>query len=122
MNSFKLLFSPIKIGKTEVRNRIVMPPMSLGYGAGLDGTVTERGIHYYEARAKGGVGLVIVEATAVNDVRKHLPISLGLFDDKQIPSWRKLAKAVHGHGAKLAAQLIDGGPESLFFLLSLIHI
>jgi len=116
MNSFKLLFSPIKIGKMEVRNRIVMPPMSLGYGGELDGTVTERGIHYYEARAKGGVGLVIVEATAVNDARKHLPISPGLFDDKQIPSWRKLAKAVHGHGAKLATQLMDGGPESLSFL------
>jgi len=116
MNSFKLLFSPIKIGKMEVRNRIVMPPMSQGYAAGLDGTVTERGIHYYEARAKGGVGLIIVEATAVNDARKHLPISPGLFDDKQIPSWRKLAKAVHGHGAKLATQLMDGGPESLSFL------
>lgn len=115
MNSFKLLFSPIKVGTMEVRNRIVMPPMSTGYGA-ADGTVTEKILDYYEARAKGGVCLVIVEATAVNDVRKHLPISLGLFDDKQIPSWRELAKAVHSHGAKLATQLMDGGPESLSFL------
>jgi len=115
MNSFKLLFSPIRIGTMELKNRIVMPPMSNGYGA-ADGTVTEKMLDYYEARAKGGVGLVIVEATAVNDVRKHLPISPGLFDDKQIPSWRELAKAVHSHGAKLATQLMDAGPESLSFL------
>ena len=112
---FKYLFSPIKIGTMEVRNRIAMPPMSNGYGA-ADGTVTEKMLDYYEARAKGGVGLVIVEATAPNDARKHLPISPGLFDDKQIPSWRELAKAVHGHGARLATQLFDAGPESLSFL------
>ncbi len=111
----KHLFSPSKIGTMEVRNRIVMPPMGTGFGA-ADGSVTERHINYYEARAEGGVGLVIAEVTNVNAVRTYGINTLGLFDDKQIPSWRELAKAVHGHGAKLATQLMDAGPESLSFL------
>ena len=52
---FEHLFSPIKIGTMELKNRIVLPPMTVGYGA-PDGTVTERHRDYYEARAKGGVG------------------------------------------------------------------
>jgi len=115
MNSFKLLFSPIKIGAMELRNRIVMAPMGTGFGAS-DGAVTERSINYYEARAKGGVGLVIAEVTNVNAVRQYGINTLGLFDDSLIPSWSELAEAVHGHGAKLAAQLMDAGPESISFL------
>jgi len=111
----KHLFSPIKIGTVEVKNRIVMPPMGTGFGT-ADGTVTERSLNYYEARAKGGVGLVIVEVTNVNAVRTYGINTLGLFDDKQILSWRELAEAVHSHGAKLAAQFMDAGPESLSFL------
>jgi len=73
----KHLFSSIKIGSAELRNRIVMPPMSTGYGA-ADGSVTERHINYYEARAKGGAGLIVVEVTTPNAVRKYGgPVTLG---------------------------------------------
>ena len=115
MKMLKYLFTPIKIGTMEVRNRIVMPPMGTGFGA-PDGTVTERHLNYYEARAKGGVGLVIAEVTTINALRKYGINTLGLFDDKLIPSWRELAKAIHTHGAKLAAQLMDPGPETASFL------
>jgi len=111
----KHLLSPIKIGTMEVRNRIVMPPMGTLFGA-PDWTVTERHLNYYEARAKGGAGLIIAEVTNVSAVRTYGINTLGLFEDKQIPSWIELAKAVHSHGAKLAAQLMDAGPESLSFL------
>ena len=112
---FKQLFSPIKIGSMEVKNRIVMPPMGTLFGA-PDGTVTERHLNYYEARAKGGAGLIIAEVTTPNAARKYGMNTLGLFDDGLIPSWRGLAKAVHSHGAKLATQLLDPGPETATFL------
>lgn len=112
---FKHLFSPIKIGKMEVRNRIVMPPMTTGFGA-PDGAVTETYLNYYEARAKGEVGLIIAEATAVNAGRKYGLNPLGLYDDSQIPSWRELADAVHSHGARLSTQLMDPGPEGISIL------
>jgi 2,4-dienoyl-CoA reductase-like NADH-dependent reductase (Old Yellow Enzyme family)/thioredoxin reductase len=115
LKMLKHLLSPIKIGTMELRNRIVMPPMSTGYGA-WDATITERHFDYYEARAKGGVGLIVVEPTAVNAERKYAPSMPGLFDDGLIPGWSSLAKAVHAHGAKLTTQLLDAGLESLSFL------
>lgn len=112
---FGKLFTPIQIGKMVVRNRIVMPPMHMGYGA-MDGTVTEKYRDYYGARARGGTGLIITEACAVHPERKYGLLPLGLFDDSLIPSWRKLADTVHEHGAKLAAQLMDPGPEAMKIL------
>jgi len=109
------LFSSTKIGTMKVRNRIVMPPMGTGFGTG-DGTVTERHRNYYEARAKGGVGLIIVEIATPSGERKYGPNTLGLFDDGLIPSWKELAKAVHAHGAKVAAQIMDPGPEGASIL------
>ena len=55
---YKMLFSPMKIGNCEIKNRIVMPPMMLGFGQ-FDGTPTKKMEDYYEERAKGGAGLII---------------------------------------------------------------
>ena len=86
MKKLKKLFSPIRIASIEVKNRIVMPPMHTGFG-GADGSITQRSIDYYEARAKGGVGMIIVEAATINPIRKYSPHALGLFDDSLIPGW-----------------------------------
>lgn len=115
---FKQLFTPIQIGNMVVRNRIVMPPMHMGYGS-MDGTVTERYRDYYGARAKGGAGLIITEATAVHPQRKYGLVPLCLYDDALIPSWKELADTVHRHGAKLAVQLMDPGPEAMKILTGL---
>jgi NAD(H)-dependent 7beta-hydroxy-3-oxo-delta4-cholenoic acid oxidoreductase len=112
---FRHLFTPIQIGNMVVRNRIVMPPMHMGYGT-MDGTISEKYVDYYEARAKGGAGLIITEATAVHPDRKYGLCPLCLFDDALIPSWKQLADTVHRHGAKLAAQLMDPGPEVMKIL------
>ncbi len=111
MAALRHLFTPISIGSMEVRNRIVMPPMGTGLGE-PGGFVTERHMAYYEARAKGGVGLVIVEVTTVNPTRKYAPMTLSLDHDRFIPGWAELVRAVHSHGARIAAQLLDPGPES----------
>ncbi len=60
---FKKLFEPTSIGQMQLKNRIVMPPIGTRY-AEEDGTVGQRTLDYYEARARGGVGLIIVEGSA----------------------------------------------------------
>ncbi|HBE77796.1 MAG TPA: NADPH dehydrogenase, partial [Firmicutes bacterium] len=75
------LFSEIAIGNGKVKNRIVMPPMvCFGY-TGAEGMITEKNIGHYEARAKGGVGLIIVEATCVNPSGRLADLQLGLWSD-----------------------------------------
>lgn len=100
---FKKLFEPARIGQMQMRNRIVMPPMGTGYAA-EDGSVSQRLIDYHEARAIGGVGLIIVEVTAV-DLQCKGPHQPTLGDDRHLDSWRHLTETAHSHGAKIAAQL-----------------
>jgi len=102
-SQFNKLFEPTSIGKMKLKNRLVLPPMAMML-ADEDGTVSRRTIDYYEARAKGGMGLIIVEITApaLQCTGIH---QLSLGDDRFIPGWKKLARAVHSHGAKIAAQL-----------------
>jgi 2,4-dienoyl-CoA reductase-like NADH-dependent reductase (Old Yellow Enzyme family)/thioredoxin reductase len=96
------LFTPIKVGKEELRNRIVMLPLTTGYNE-RDNTVGDRIINFYAERAKGGVGLIIVPFTAVDIASPAQP---GLFHDRFIPSAHRLTDAVHAHRAKMAAQLL----------------
>jgi len=102
--NFARLFEPGKIGRMELKNRIVMPPMGTGYGD-EGGYVSQRHIDYYEARARGGVGLIITEVTAPSRQCHASTHQLALGDDEHIAGFRDLAEAVHRHGAKLAVQL-----------------
>ncbi|MFC1990225.1 FAD-dependent oxidoreductase [Chloroflexota bacterium] len=92
MHQLKSLFEPIKVGKLELKNRIVMAAMGLGYCP--DGRMTERMINFFSERAKGGVGLIICNLGKVTE------------KDENIQGLRELADAVHAHGAKIAAQLV----------------
>ncbi|MCX5999033.1 MAG: FAD-dependent oxidoreductase [Chloroflexi bacterium] len=106
------LFSPVKIGNVELRNRLVMSPMTTQW-AGPDDTVTPRLLAYHEARARGGVGLITFEVSFVDRLHPYQPRSVGLYDDKLIPSHRELTKVVHAHGAKVVPQISHPGPESV---------
>jgi NAD(H)-dependent 7beta-hydroxy-3-oxo-delta4-cholenoic acid oxidoreductase len=111
MAALEKLFSPIKIGKMEVKNRIAMAPMTTNW-APSDGTVPDRMIEYFEARAKGGLGLIIFETVTVDERFPYIMHSVGLWDDKLIPSFKKFVDAMHAHGAKVAPQISHPGPES----------
>ena len=102
MQQFKHLFTPIDIGTMQVKNRIVMLPLTTGF-CELDETIGDRLINFYAIRAKGGVGLIIVPFSPVH---AGSPIEPGLYDDRFLPGVRKLTDTVHAHGAKIAAQLI----------------
>ncbi|MFC1822410.1 FAD-dependent oxidoreductase [Thermodesulfobacteriota bacterium] len=111
MSEFKHLFSPVKIGKMELKNRIIMAPM-LARLAKNDGTVTEKMIDYFEARAAGGAAMITVDASRVNERSRFYPNTLGLFDDSQIPGWKKLCDRLHAHGAKVSTQMVHPGPSA----------
>ncbi|MBW1613930.1 MAG: FAD-dependent oxidoreductase [Deltaproteobacteria bacterium] len=94
-----------------MKNRIVMPPMATRF-ASSDGHVTNRMIHYYEERAKGGVALIIVEFTAIERRGKTSPFQLMIDDDKFIPGLKRLSNSIKKHGAVAAIQLQHGGVKT----------
>lgn len=108
---FKHLLSPGKIGRMTVRNRMVMPPMGTNF-ASDDGFVTERLLRYYEARAEGGTGLIIIEVSAVAPEGRAISHQVGLWADKFIPGLRRLADAIKKHGARAAIQLHHAGRQT----------
>jgi len=77
-----------------------------------DGYVTDRTIQYYEARAKGGAALIILEATYIHPKGPIIANELGISDDKFVPGLSKVVEAIHRHGAKAAIQLVHGGRMS----------
>lgn len=102
-----LLFSPIKIGSVEFKNRIFMSPMCQ-YSAS-EGLINDWHIVHYASRAIGGVGGVIVEATAVEPRGRITPFDLGLYEDNQITGFKKLVKIVKNYGAQIGVQLAHAG-------------
>ena len=101
--AYPMLFSPIKIGTQEVKNRVFMPPVSTNLAD--RGYVTDALVDHYTARAKGGVGLIITEVVTVEPTYTYLPGDMCCYDDTFIPGWEKLAAAVHQYGAKIMPQL-----------------
>jgi 2,4-dienoyl-CoA reductase-like NADH-dependent reductase (Old Yellow Enzyme family) len=102
------LFTPGRIGSLEIRNRIIMPPMTTR-AADRDGFVTDAALAYYCARADGGVGLITVEMASPEKAGRHRHYELGIYDDKYIPGLRRLTDAIHERGAKAAIQLGHAG-------------
>jgi 2,4-dienoyl-CoA reductase (NADPH2) len=108
---FKKLFEPCKVGRVELKNRIIMPPMSTNYAE--DGWVTERMRNYYVERAKGGASLIMVEDAIVDyPMGRHLMYPLRIDDDKCLPGLRSLAEAIKAAGAKAALQLGHAGRKA----------
>ena len=106
---FPKLFEPTHIGKMELKNRIVMPPMGTNMGT-PDGHVTEEVVCYYRERARGGVGLIIVETTCVDaPAGKTTAFQLAIDNDRFIPGLSRLAETIHQHGSRTVLQLQHGG-------------
>lgn len=103
MKEFSHLFSPIKVGKTVVKNRVFMPPISTNLAD--KGYVTDALVAHYAARAKGGVGLIVTEVTTVEPTYIYLPGDMSIHDDSFIPGWKKLTEAVHQYDCKILPQL-----------------
>ena len=119
---FNTLFSPIKIGNVEIKNRICMAPMLMDFGQ-FDGRTTEQLMNYYEERAKGGTGLIVTEITRVNDVTGGAAFAqLGMSHDYQIEGMSQLAKRIHSHGSKLFVQLHHPGRQNMGLLIGTLPL
>jgi len=100
------LFKPVRIGKLELPNRVVMTAMHLNYTPG--GRVSERLIAFYEERARFGLSLAIVGGCTVDEYSGS-PDMLSLKDDADMDGLKRLAEAVHRAGGHLFAQLYHAG-------------
>lgn len=110
---FEKLFQPGRIGTLEVKNRLVMPPMATNLGTD-DGYVTEQVRGYYEARARGGVGLIITEICCIDFPKgKSASRELGFDDDRFLPGMLDVVDSIHQYGAKAAIQLHHAGREAV---------
>jgi len=111
-----LLFEPIEIKGMKLKNRIGFPPF-LNMPANKDCTINDETVRWFEDRARGGAGLVMTGAVLAGPEPDYAMLELfqmtrvGLFDDKFIDGFARIARAVHAHGAKFGVQLeAFGGP------------
>ena len=101
------LHDELMINGMELRNRIVLPPLTTNNGS-PDGQVTDGVIQFYEERAKD-VGLVIVEAAAVRNDGRIVPGSLGLWEEAQVAGIARLAESIKKSGAAAVIQINHAG-------------
>jgi len=103
------LFSPLAIGSVTIPNRIV----STSHQTSLvhHHLPTDELIAYHRARARGGAGLIVVEATAIHHTGLLTAHTLGGYLPEIVPAYRRLAEAVHEHDTRLFVQLFHGGRE-----------
>ena len=110
----KMLFTPIKVGQMELKNRIVLPAMH--YLSSWDGMLLPHHTDYFVERAKGGVALIIIGGCTIDETSGAVNM-ISARDDKFIPGLSALAKAVQAQGAKIAVQLYHAGRYSHSILM-----
>src|SRR5499427_2687019 len=108
MSETNILLTPGRIGSVEIKNRIVMAPMTTRL-ADDDGFVTEHAVNYYMARVRGSVGLVTVEMASPTRAGRHRRRELGIYDDRFLRGLTLLTAAIRAGGAKASIQLGHGG-------------
>lgn len=107
-----ILNTPYSFKNLELKNRIVMPPMCQYSVTKEDGTPTDWHYVHYASRAVGGTGLIIVEMTNVEPDGRISANCLGLWDDAQIPAYKRLVDVIHDNGSKAAIQIAHAGRKA----------
>jgi len=110
MTELGQLFSPITLRNCVIRNRILQSGHVTGFGE--HGLPTERHLRYYETRAKGGIGLIVMEAVAISPHGHIIPHVVQGWRDEVIPWFRRISDAVHAHGAKIFCQAWHNGNKN----------
>lgn len=108
---FPLLSSPLTIGSTTIKNRIV----SSGHDTGMsvDSGVSDQLIAYHRARAAGGVGLIVLQVSGIHETARYTTHMLMATDDSAIDGYRRIAEAVHPYGTKVFGQVFHPGREMM---------
>mgnify|MGYP000695210116 CR=1 FL=1 len=112
-HKYKNIFSPLTVKNMTLNNRIVMMPMGTNYGE-QNGEMSFLHINYYEQRAKGGTGLIIVENASVFSPQGSNGTSqLRIDHDSYLPRLYKLCERVHKYGTKIAIQINHAGASAM---------
>ena len=106
------LFEPIKIRDLEIRNRVFIPAMCQYSCENQDGIVNEWHLVHLGARAIGGAGMIIAEATAVAPEGRITPWCTGIWNYEQVAAWAKVTQFIRSQGAKSALQLAHAGRKA----------
>ncbi|MFT9846432.1 oxidoreductase [Aneurinibacillus sp. REN35] len=109
MAHFKHLFTKVIIGNTELKNRILSTAHQTNHV--IDGIPTSEMTAYHVARARGGVGLIFLEAAAVHRSGMLTSHTIAGYDKKVVPAYSAIAEQMHSYGTKVFAQLFHGGRE-----------
>jgi N-ethylmaleimide reductase len=96
------LFTPIKLGSIELKNRIAMAPLTRNR-AGEGNVPQDMNVEYYAQRASAG--LIVTEATPISEMGHGYPATPGIHSAAQIEGWKKVTSAVHARGGKIVLQL-----------------
>jgi len=113
-SAYSNLLSPLKIGGIQIRNRVVFGPHGTGFGN--DGTVNDRHIAYHMERARGGVGLIIMEATGVDKSPTGVTTAgrnINASTDAIIPSYKRISAALHAEGVRIFTLLSHSGRNTM---------
>ncbi len=108
-----LLFEPLQINHTVIKNRICLPSMVIGSYSDESGMVSEKNIEHYVSFAKGGTGLIIQETASPSTYGKVADDQLGVWSDEHIPGLKKIADAVHAEGTTILAQICHAGVTAI---------
>ncbi len=109
---FSHLFSPIRIGDMVSKNRLLMSAMSINFGVDKECNPTEQLIEYFVARAKGGVGMMLVGGGSVHPGGQELPDLPQMYKDSCIPPLKTMVDRVRPYDVKFGVQLMHGGRQS----------
>src|SRR5699024_7222795 len=109
MTQFKHLFSKLHIGNTELQNRILSTAHQTNHV--IDGIPTEDMDAYHVARAKGGLGLIVLEAAAVHSSGMLTTNTINGYCEEIVDAYKRLANKIHPYGTKIFTQLFHGGRE-----------
>lgn len=107
-----LLFSPIKIRDLEIKNRLWVAPMCMYSCENQDGMPNDWHLVHLGARATGGAGLVMAEATAVSPEGRITPWCTGIWSDDQIAPWKRVTDFIRSQGSVSAIQLAHAGRKA----------
>ncbi len=112
------LLTPFKIKHLTLRNRIVMPGMDTNFGD-EEGNIAEKTYRYYELRARGGAGLIIVEGAYFDKCGAGTQNMLFLESNRRIPQFVRLCATIKKHGARTLPQIYHAGSQATSFMIGL---
>ena len=112
-NDYPHIFSPLTVKNMTLKNRIVMMPMGTNYGE-QNGEMSFLHINYYEQRAKGGTGLIIVENASIDSPQgSNGTTQLRIDHDNYLPRLFKFCENIHRYGTKIAIQINHAGASAI---------